>query len=93
MGWGEASAHNSQHATIHVYGQKNIFERQIKMKNKNSYATPRWLFAVIAIGAFIAMGIYIGIMSVEGATNNHLIKVSAFGIVGILMFWGAYAKR
>lgn len=63
------------------------------MKNRKSYATPWWLFAVVAIGALIASGIYIGIMSVEGVKDNHLIKVSIFGVLGLLMFWGAIAQR
>ncbi len=63
------------------------------MKNNKSHTTPWWLFAAIAIGALVASGIYIGIMSVEGANNNHLIKASAFAVLGLVMFWGAFAQQ
>lgn len=35
---------------------------------------PWWLFALIMVGALIASGIYIGIMSVEGVETTDLVK-------------------
>jgi hypothetical protein len=53
---------------------------------------PRWIFTLIAIGAFIACGIFIGKLSIEGVTALRLLQAIAFGILGLLMFWGAQAK-
>jgi len=61
-------------------------------KNDKSYF-PRWLFAILAVGGLLASGIYIGIMSVESYTILRLVQAVGFGIMGLLMFWGAYYKR
>ncbi len=58
--------------------------------NKNKF--PRWIFAVIAIGGLLAAGIFLGIMSVEGFTGPRIIQASGFGLLGLLMFWGAYQR-
>ncbi len=50
---------------------------------------PRWLFAVIAIGGLLASGIYIGVMSMEGFTGLRLAQAAGFGLLGLIMFWGA----
>ena len=50
---------------------------------------PRWLFAILAIGGLMASGIYLGIMSIEGFTNVRLAQTACFGIMGLIMFWGA----
>ena len=50
---------------------------------------PWWLFGVVAIGALVAAGIYVGIMSVEGTTGSHLAAAAGFGLLGLIMFWGA----
>jgi len=54
---------------------------------------PRWLFALLAIAGLLASGIYIGVMSVEGFTGMRLVQAMGFGILGLLMFWGALANR
>jgi len=50
---------------------------------------PRWLFSLIAVGALVASGIYVGIMSVEGFAGIRLVQAAAFGLLGLIMFWGA----
>ena len=50
---------------------------------------PWWLFGVISIGALVATGIYVGIMSVEGTTGIRLAAAAGFGLLGLIMFWGA----
>ena len=50
---------------------------------------PWWLFGAISIGALVATGIYVGIMSVEGATGGRLAAAAGFGLLGLIMFWGA----
>ena len=57
-------------------------------KNKKK-SFPRWIFAIIAIGTLVACGIFVGIMSVEGATSLRFIQAIGFGLVGLVTFWGA----
>ena len=59
------------------------------MEKTNKASFPKWLFAIIAIGALIACGIFIGILSVEGFTILRSIQAVGFGILGLIMFWGA----
>ena len=54
---------------------------------------PKWLFAIIAAGGLLACGIYIGIMSVEGFSGMRLAQAAGFGILGLIMFWGAIQSR
>jgi hypothetical protein len=63
------------------------------MENAESGVFPRWLFALIAIGGLLASGIYIGIMSLEGITGARFIQAAAYGVLGLLMFWGALSRR
>jgi hypothetical protein len=50
---------------------------------------PWWLFAIIAVGALVVSGIYVGIMSVEGFTGMRLVQALGFGALGLIMLWGA----
>lgn len=61
------------------------------MKKKQSF--PRWSFIIIAICGLLASGIYLGIMSVEGVTGIRLAQAGVFGILGLLMLWGALSRR
>jgi hypothetical protein len=63
------------------------------MKKTGKSAFPKWLFAIIAIGGLVACGIFLGIMSVEGVTGMRLVQTAGFGIMGLLMFWGAIQSR
>ncbi|MGD8967957.1 MAG: hypothetical protein PVI07_10660 [Anaerolineae bacterium] len=59
------------------------------MKNR----VPGWLFAVIAVGALLASGIYLGIMSVEGFAGPRIAQAAGFGLLGLIMLWGATHSR
>jgi hypothetical protein len=50
---------------------------------------PWWLYAIIAAGALLASGIYLGHMSVEGFTGVRTVQATGFGILGLIMLWGA----
>jgi hypothetical protein len=63
------------------------------MKNTEKHTFPRWIFAVIAIGGLMASGIYLGIISVEGVTSIRLVEAIGFGLLGLIMFWGAIQRR
>ena len=43
----------------------------------------------LAVGALVAAGIYVGIMSVEGITGGAVVRAIVFGALGLIMFWGA----
>jgi hypothetical protein len=59
--------------------------------NKNR--VPWWLFGLIAVGALLASGIYLGIMSVEGVTGIRMVQAIGFGVLGLIMFWGATQRH
>ena len=50
---------------------------------------PRWLFAILAIGALLASGVFVGIMSVAGLTAVRIAQAAGYGLLGLVMFWGA----
>jgi hypothetical protein len=63
------------------------------MKNHEIRTLPRWVFTILAMGAIWASGIYLGIISIEGASNALLARVIGFGLLSLLMAWGAVTKR
>ena len=48
---------------------------------------------IIAVGGLLASGIYIGIISVEGFTSLRFAQAAGFGLMGLVMFWGALQGR
>ena len=54
---------------------------------------PRWVFAIIAIGRLMASGICLGINYVEGVTSIRFVEATGFGLLGLIMFWGAIQRR
>ena len=60
---------------------------------KKRVPPPRWFFAILEVGGFIACGIYIGISSVEGATIGNIFSAFCFGVFGLFMLWGILGKR
>ena len=63
------------------------------MKNSEKHTLPRWVFAIIAIGGLMASGIYLGIISAEGVTSIRLVEAIGFGLLGLIMFWGAIQRH
>ena len=63
------------------------------MERNRNRSFPRWLFAILAIGGLIASGIYIGIISVEGLSGIRVMQAIGFGVLGLLMFWGALSRN
>jgi hypothetical protein len=63
------------------------------MKAHAGRGMPRWLFAVVAAGALLASGLYIGMIRMQGPTAPHLARVIGFGVLGIIMLYGATAKQ
>jgi len=54
---------------------------------------PRWIFAMIATGALIACGIFIGRVACEGFSTMRGIQILGFGVLGELMFYGALKSK
>jgi len=54
---------------------------------------PRWFFSILSVGGFIACGIYLGMIRVEGASAGHVIRSVGYGVLGLLMFWGVVGRR
>ena len=54
---------------------------------------PRWFFSVLVVGTFVACGIYLGMIRVEGVSTGHVARAVGFGILGFLMLWGVLDKR
>lgn len=59
------------------------------MNSTKKGSFPRWIFAIIAIGALLASGLFMGIISVEGVSTVRLVQAAGFGLLGLIMFWGA----
>jgi hypothetical protein len=63
------------------------------MEKSQAKVLPRWIFTLLAIGGAWASGVYLGKITIEGASTEFLIPVVAFGLMALLMTWGALAER
>lgn len=59
------------------------------MDRTENGSIPQWIFVILAIGGLLACGIFIGVMSLEGFTTKRLLQAVGFGVLGLIMFWGA----
>jgi hypothetical protein len=64
---------------------------EVTMEKKKVAAFPRWMFVLLAIGGAWASGIYVGKASVTGFSVGSLIPEIAFGVMSLIMAWGALA--
>ena len=62
------------------------------MERKRAKAVPRWIFILLSIGGAWASGIYLGKITIEGASTGLLVPVIGFGLMGFLMAWGALTE-
>lgn len=63
------------------------------MENKQTGSLPRWMFLLLALGGAWASGIYLGKITIVGASSGLLIPTLAFAAMALLMGWGAYAGQ
>jgi hypothetical protein len=63
------------------------------MERNRAKALPRWIFTLLSIGGAWASGIYLGKITIEGASTRFLVPVIGFGLMGFLMAWGALSER
>jgi len=54
---------------------------------------PRWLFVILSLAGAWGSGIYLGKITVQGAILESLIPAIGFGILALLMGWGAVSNR
>lgn len=54
---------------------------------------PRWLFAILTVGAFLASGIYLGMIRAEGSSTGYVVRAVIYGVLGLLMLWGVLGRR
>ena len=53
---------------------------------------PRWVFAIIMVGALLSCGIYLGMMRIEGTSTGNIVRSGGFALLGALMLWGTLAR-
>ncbi|HEY45161.1 MAG TPA: hypothetical protein G4O14_00105 [Anaerolineae bacterium] len=63
------------------------------MEKSRSRIPPRWMFLLLSVGGAWASGIYLGKITVEGALTGLLIPMISFGVMGLIMAWGAVSVR
>ena len=74
-------------------GNHAIKEQEEIMEKTHTKAFPRWIFTLLSIGGAWASGIYLGKITIEGASTGLLIPAIGFGLMSFLMAWGALAER
>jgi len=47
---------------------------------------------MITVGAFLACGIYLGMMRIDGTTTGNVIRAASFALLGLLMLWGVLSR-
>jgi hypothetical protein len=63
------------------------------MEKSRNRIPPRWMFLLLSIGGAWASGIYLGKISIEGASTALLIPMIGFAALGLIMAWGALSER
>jgi hypothetical protein len=63
------------------------------MVQRTTRLPPRWFFAILMVGGLVASGIYMGKMQGSGPAPADVFRAVAFGIFGLVMLWGAFARR
>jgi hypothetical protein len=62
------------------------------MENSRAKSLPRWMSLLLSIGGAWASGIYLGKISIEGASTGNLIPMICFGVLGAIIVWGALSE-
>jgi hypothetical protein len=63
------------------------------MGNPGTRLPPRWFFAILSAGGFLASGIYLGLIRAEDVTTGYMVRAIVYGLLGIIMMWGVLGKR
>jgi hypothetical protein len=51
------------------------------------------MFLFLSVGGGWASGIYLGKITIEGASTVLLIPMIGFGVMGLIMTWGVLSER
>jgi hypothetical protein len=51
------------------------------------------MFLLLSVGGGWASGIYLGKITIEGTSTGLLIPMISFGVMGLIMAWGALSER
>jgi hypothetical protein len=62
------------------------------MDSSQAGGPPRWVFAIIMVGALVSCGVYLGMMRVEGASTGNIVRTAGFALVGALTLWAVLAR-
>ena len=62
------------------------------MEKSRVRTPPRLMFLLLSIGGVWASGIYLGKITIEGASTGLLIPMICFGVMGLIMVWGAISE-
>jgi hypothetical protein len=73
--------------------KNSLNEQEEIMEKSRSRIPPRWMFLLLSIGGAWASGIYLGKITIEGASTSLLIPTISFGVMGLIMAWGALTER
>lgn len=63
------------------------------MEKNRTRVPPRWMFLLLSIGGAWASGIYLGKVTIEGVSGTFLTPMIGFGVMSLLMAWGALTYR
>lgn len=81
--------------SISQHGERgsSLEELEDVMEKSRSRIPPRWMFLMLSIGGAWASGIYLGKITIEGTSTGLLIPMICFGVMGLIMAWGALSER
>ena len=77
----------------HKERNRSLEELEGVMEKRRIRIPPRWMFLLLSIGGAWASGIYLGKIIIEGASTGLLIPMISFGVIGMIMAWGALSER
>jgi len=63
------------------------------MEKSRVRTPPRWMYLLLSIGGAWASGIYLGKASIEGLSGASWVPIIGFGVLSLLMAWGALSDR
>lgn len=63
------------------------------MENSRVKVLPRRMFLLLSIGGAWASGIYLGKVTIEGSLTGNLVPMISFGLLGLIMVFGALSER
>jgi hypothetical protein len=75
--------------------QNNSYLEEMEevMEKNRTRKPPQWMFLLISVGGAWASGIYLGKITIEGASTGLLIPMAGFGVMGLIMAWMALSER